>query len=207
MNDHTIIVNVDENTRFIVDKHTGEKLHVQHRTKDIWSQSDEKVMVHKIKPYKKPSDDRKKGNTPTNPDFICVFRDNWNDLVRNKKLSFGERGVLMSLIGFTDWRSNILVNPDTRQVLNESSLATLLNCDRKHLSGYLASLNKVGLIAIVKTGDRTPNKYMMNSNLSIFGKTLKDTAEHGVFKNVDWKPRIPIEIKDGKDHSKIKKGH
>lgn len=162
-------------------------------------------MVHKIKPFKPPTEKKKKGNSPTNPDFICIFRDNWNDLVRTKKLSFGERGVLMSLIGFTDWRSNILIHPDTRQVLNESTLATLLQCDRKHLSGYLASLNKVGLIAIVKTGDRTPNKYMMNSNLSIFGKTLKDTAEHGVFKNVEWQPVLPIEFKDEKDHSKIKK--
>lgn len=206
MNDHTIIVNVDENTRFIVDKHTGEKLYVQHRTKDIWSQSDEKVMVHKIKPFKLPTEKKKKSNSPTNPDFICIFRDNWNDLVRNKKLSFADRGVLMSLIGFTDWRSNILVHPDTHQVLNESTLANLLSCDRTHLSGHLASLNKKGLIGIVKTGDRTPNKYMMNSNLSIFGKTLKDTAEHGFFKDAEWKPVIPIEFKDDKKDSKIKKG-
>jgi len=206
MNDHTIIVNVDENTRLIVNKHTGEKLHVQHRLKDIWRQDDERVMVHKIAEAKKTKN-KKKGNTPNNPDFICVFRDNWNDLVRSKNLSFGERGVLMSLIGFTDWRSNILVHPDTHQVLNESTLAKLLNCDRKHLSGYLTSLNKSGLIAIVKTGDRTPNKYMMNSNLAIFGKTLKDTAEHGVFKNVDWKPILPIELKDEENYSKIKKKH
>lgn len=206
-NDHTIIVYVDENTRFIVDKHTGEKLHVQHRTKDIWSQDDERVMVHKLKPFKPPTEGIKKGNSATNPDFICIFRDNWNDLVRKKNLSFADRGVLMSLIGFTNWRSNILVHPDTHQVLNESTLANLLVCDRNHLSGHLASLNKKGLIAIVKTGDRTPNKYMMNSNLSIFGKTLKDTAEHGFFRDVEWKPVIPIVFKDEKDHSKIKKGH
>jgi len=199
------IVPVDDNTRIIMEVATGDVLYTQYRTKDIWSQRDEKVMVHKVKPFKPPTEKKKKGNSPTNPDFICVFRDNWNDLVRNKKLSFGERGVLMSLIGFTDWRSNILVHPDTRQVLNESTLATLLQCDRKHLSGYLASLNKAGLIAIVKTGDRTPNKYMINSNLSIFGKTLKDTAEHGVFRNVEWQPVLPIEFKDEKDHSKIKK--
>jgi len=199
------IVPVDDNTRIIMEVATGDVLYTQYRTKDIWSQRDEKVMVHKVKPFKPPTEKKKKGNSSTNPDFICVFRDNWNDLIRNKKLSFGERGVLMSLIGFTDWRSNILAHPDTRQVLNESTLATLLQCDRKHLSGYLASLNKAGLIAIVKTGDRTPNKYMMNSNLSIFGKTLKDTAEHGVFRNVEWQPVLPIEFKDEKDHSKIKK--
>ena len=188
-----------------MDIHTGEKLFTQYRTKDIWSQRDEKVMVHKLKPYKKPTEDKKKGNTPTNPDFICIFRDNWNDLVRRKKLSFADRGVLMSLIGFTNWRSNILVHPETYQVLNESTLAKLLDCDRSHLSKHLESLNKAGLIAIVKTGDRTPNKYMMNSNLYIFGKTLRDRDEHGFFKEVEWKPIMPIELKDEKDHSKIKK--
>ena len=206
MSDHTKIIQVDENTRIIVSLDTGEKLYTQYRTKDIWSQRDEKVMVHKLKPYKKPTEDKKKGNSPTNPDFICIFRDNWNDLVRKKELSFAERGVLMSLIGFTNWRSNILVHPDNHQVLNESTLAKLLQCDRNHLSGHLSSLNKKGLVAIVKTGDRTPNKYMMNSNLSIFGKTLKDTAEHGLFREVEWKPIIPIKFKDEKDHSKIKKG-
>ena len=203
-NDHTLIVQIDENTRVIVDKNTGEKLYTQYRIKDIWRQDDEKVMVHKIGSGRKQKG-KKKSNTPSNPDFICVYRDNWNDLIRKKKLSFGERWVLMSLIGFTDWRSNILVHPDTHQVLNESSLAALLQCDRKQLSTYLASLNKCGLIAIVKTGDRTPNKYMVNSNLAVFGKTLKDTAEHGVFKNVEWKPIMPIEFKDEKTDSKIKK--
>jgi len=207
MSDHTKIMMVDEDTRIIVSLDTGEILHTQYRTKDIWSQRDEKVMVHKLKPYKKPSEDKKKGNTPTNPDFICIFRDNWNDLVRKKELSFAERGVLMSLIGFTNWRSNILVHPDTQQVLNESTLAKLLCCNRAHLYEHLASLYKKGLIAIIKTGDGRPNKYMMNSNLSVFGKTLKDNAEHGVFKDVEWKPAIPIVFKDEKDHSKNKKGH
>ena len=164
-------------------------------------------MVHKIKPFKPPTEKKKKGNSPTNPDFICLFRDNWNDLVRKKELTFAERGVLMSLIGFTNWRSNILVNPDTQQVLNESTLAKLLNCNRAHLSEHLISLNKKGLIAIIRTGDGRPNKYMVNSNLSVFGKTLKDNAEHGVFRDVEWKPAIPIVFKDEKDHSKIKKGH
>lgn len=206
MNDHTIIVNVDENTRFIVDRNTGEKLHEQHRIKDIWSQDDEVVMVHKLKPFKKPTEGKKKGNTPTNPDFICIFRDNWNDLVRKKDLTFAERGVLMSLIGFTNWRSNILVNPETHQVLNESTLSKLLDCNRSHLSEHLISLNKKGLIAIIRTGDGRPNKYMVNSNLSVFGKTLKDNAEHGVFRDVKWEPIMPIVFKDEKDHSKIKKG-
>jgi hypothetical protein len=204
MNDRVIIVQVDDNTRYIVNKETGEKLHVQYRVKDIWRQADEKVMVHKIGGGLKPTS-KKKNNTPSNPDFVCVFRDNWNDLVRKKALTFAERGVLMSLIGFTDWRSNVLVHPETRQVLNESTLANLLQSDRKHVATHLESLNKKGLIAIVKTGNRTPNKYMMNSNLAVFGKTLKDPAEHGVFNNTDWKPIIPIVFKDEKDHSKIKK--
>lgn len=205
MNDHTIIVQIDENTRAIVDRNTGEKLYVQHKTKDIWRQDDERVAVYKIGEGKKPKEKKKKGNTQTNPDFICIFRDNWNDLVRKKRLSFADRGVLMSLIGFTNWRSNILVHPETNQVLNEATLAFLLCCDRNHLSKHLESLNKAGLIAIVKTGNRTPNKYMMNSNLSIFGKTLKDNDEHGFFKDVEWKPIMPIVFKDEKDHSKIKK--
>lgn len=198
------IIPVDENTRVIMDNLTGEVLHTQYRVKDIWTQRDEKVIVHKVGNAKK-TPGKKKKNTPTNPDFICVFRDNWNDLVRKKQLSFGERGVLMSLIGFTDWRSNILVHPDNHQVLNEASLSRLLQCDRKSLSGYLLSLNKKGLIAIVKTGDRTPNKYMVNSNLAVFGKTLKDNAEHGFFKNVKWEPVIPIEFEDEKTDPKTKK--
>lgn len=205
MNDErTKIIQIDENTRAIVDLSTGEVKYVQHRVKDIWVQQDEKVLIHKNGNGKK-SVGKKKHNTPTNPDFICVFRDNWNDLIRKKALTFAERGVLMSLIGFTDWRSNVLIDPDTHQVLNEATLATLIQCDRNHLSEHLAKLNTKGLIAIVKTGNRTPNKYMMNSNLSVFGKTLIDPAEHGVFDNTDWKPVMKIEFQDGKDHSKIKK--
>lgn len=203
--EHTKVIQVDADTRIIIDMLTGEVLHTQYKTKDIWMQKDERVMVHKLSSFKKPTG-KKNGNSSINPDFICIFRDNWNDLVRKKLLSFSERGVLMSLIGFTNWRSNILVHPDTHQVLNESTLANLLACDRNHLSKHLLSLNKKGLIAIVKTGDRTPNKYMVNSNLSVFGKTLKDTAEHGVFSNTNWSPALPIEFKDEKDHTKIKKG-
>ena len=199
------IVPVDDNTRIIMEVSTGEVLYTQYRNKDIWSQRDEKVLVHKIKPFKPPTEKKKKGNSPTNPDFICIFRDNWNDLVRKKELTFAERGVLMSLIGFTNWRSNILVHPDTQQVLNESTLSKLLDCNRSHLSEHLMSLNKKGLIAIIRTGDGRPNKYMVNSNLSVFGKTLKDNAEHGVFKDVKWEPVIPIVFKDEKEHPKIKK--
>ena len=197
-------IQVDENTRIVVDTFTGEVKYTQYRIKDIWRQADEKVMVHKTGKGKKP-EGKKKHNTSVNPDFICVFRDNWNDIVRKKALTFAERGVLMSLIGFTDWRSNVLVHPDTHQVLNEATLANLMLCDRNHLSEHLAKLNTKGLIAIVKTGNKTPNKYMMNSNLSVFGKALKDPAEHGVFKDTDWKPVIPIEFKDPKDDTKIKK--
>jgi hypothetical protein len=169
--------------------------------KNVWRQDNERVVVYKIGEGRKEKV-KKKSNTTTNPDFICIFRDNWNDLVRKKELTFAERGVLMSLIGFTNWRSNILVHPETGQVLNESGLSKLLNCNRAHLSEHLISLYQKGLIAIIKTGDGRPNKYMMNSNLSIFGKTLKDNSEHEVFRDVDWKPIKPIVFKDEKKRLK-----
>ncbi len=122
------------------------------------------------------------------PPFFVVYRPNWLDIVRKKRLSFHERGVLASLLAFLDWQGTSLVHPDTQIPLNESSLADLLGSDRKSLSETLKSLNDKGMIFLINKGKGNPSGIMLNPNVFFFGKTMKDPTEAAHFGTCNYEP-------------------
>lgn len=180
---NTITVPNGTDTRLIIDAETGEILHKQQR-RQVWLQKDESLVKFKRTQQK------------TNVQFFMLYRTNWHDIILKKRLSFSEIGVLTSLLAFIDWQSNFLVHPATKTLLNESTLAELLECEKKNLREHIARLNAKGLIAIVKSGAGYPNKYILNSNIAFFGRKMKDINEHKIFNDVAYVPKTPIKYEE-----------
>lgn len=122
------------------------------------------------------------------PRFFMVYRPNWLDIVRKKRLTFHEVGVLTSMLAFLDWQGTSLVHPDTGIPLNESTLADLLGADRKRLSETLKVLNDKGMVFLINKGRGNPSGIMLNSNVFFFGKAIKDPTEHAHFEDCNYEP-------------------
>lgn len=128
------------------------------------------------------------------PHFYKLYSTNWKDIVKKKHLTPYEAGVFFMVLSFVGWESNFLVHPKTGQNLNCSQLADLLSIERKQLFDTMQTLNRKGLIAIVKCGDGNSNHYMLNSNVVFWGSKIKDTSEHSRFIK-DCPLELPIELK------------
>lgn len=178
----------DGNKRYILDEETGEVLH-EHTKTELWLQSGESAI--KVKPGRK----RDKANSP---EFIKLYRTNIIDIITAKKLSMVERGVFLSMLIFIDWQSNYLVHPETKKVLNDSSLSRLIGYDRKALAEAAKSLNDKGLIIILKNGTGRGNSYMVNTNVVFNGRKIKDINEHKAFDNLSYTPRIKVKYHEEK---------
>lgn len=160
----------------IADVHTGEVID------QFWRE-------RRAKPSGRPPDGR-------TPEFFRVYRTNWVDLVRKRRVTFNEIGVLMSLLAFVGWESCFLVHPKTGENLSEVELAELLGVDRKRLRESIQDLNRKGLVAIVKRGEGRSNHYLLNSHVVFFGKYMKDLSEHAAFAKVEYQPVVPIVYKE-----------
>lgn len=129
-------------------------------------------------------------------EFMRLYRTNWVDIARNKRLTPHDAGVFMFLCGFVKWESNFLVHPDNGENLTISSIAQLLGIDRSNISDCVNRLNRAGFVAILKRGDGRENNILINSNVAFFGKYLKDMSEHATFDNVEYKPAVRIRYKE-----------
>lgn len=128
--------------------------------------------------------------------FVRLYQSNWVDIVREKRLSLTELGLLTALLAFVGWESNFLVNPDTGKNASVSDVSRLLGMDRSRVHEGLVALNKKGFIALLKLGDGRDNHVLFNSNVGLFGKRLKDKAEHDAFSDVPYKPKVVINHKE-----------
>lgn len=137
--------------------------------------------------YKPPPDGR-------NPRFYKVYATNWQDVIQNKRLTFSEVGLFMSLLSFLDWQSPYLVHPKTRVNLSCSAIAKLLGYETEHIRRALDNLCAKGMLAKIHRGVGCPCNYMLNSNIVHFGKTMRDLNDHKVFEN-GCKYNAPIKIK------------
>jgi hypothetical protein len=144
-------------------------------------------------PRKKGKQRPPKGRTP---EFFRVYRTNWLDIIRKKKLTVHEGGFLMFLMGFIGWESSFLVHPDTGENLTASSLAKVLGMDRGNVSDLLHRLNRQGFVFIVNRGEGRENHIMFNINVAFFGKYLKDIREQKAFTDVAYQPALPIKYEE-----------
>jgi hypothetical protein len=137
------------------------------------------------------------GRNAKKPHFIKLYRTNWVDIVKKKKLSIHEAGLLVILMAYIDWQSPYLVHPDTGENLNEKEIADLLGIHRGHLHNQLDSLCSKGLIAKINKGKGSPNNYMINSNVFFFGSAIKDINDHLVFtKDCEYIPPVVLKYKE-----------
>lgn len=178
----------DGNKRYVINDETGEVLH-EHTRADIWLQPGESAVVIKS---------GRKRDKPSSPEFIKLYRTNIIDIITAKKLSMVERGVFLSMLIFIDWQSNYLVHPETKKVLNDSSLSRLIGYDRKALAEVTKKLNDKGLIVILKNGVGRGNSYMVNTNVVFNGRKIKDINEHKVFDNLSYAPRVKVKYQEEK---------
>jgi len=181
----------DGNRRYITDDE-GEVVHIQTKA-DVWLQDGEKVFV--VKPGRKKEKE-------SNPEFIKLYRTNIIDIITSKKLSMTERGVFLSLLIFVDWQSNFLVHPTTKQVLNDSSISSLIGYDRSAFTDVVKRLNDKGLIIILKNGNGRGNSYMINTNVVFNGRRIKDINEHKAFNNVAYQPLTKVKYQIEKPRDK-----
>ena len=176
----------DGNKRYVIDEETGEVLH-EHTRAEIWLQPGETAV--KVKPGRKR-------DKPSNPEFIKLYRTNIIDIITAKRLSMVERGVFFSMLVFVDWQSNYLVHPETKRVLNDSSLSRLIGYERNALAEIAKKLNDKGLIIILKNGIGRGNSYMINTNIVFNGRKIKDINEHRAFDNLSYAPRIKVKYQE-----------
>lgn len=133
---------------------------------------------------------RGKKATEKEPYFYRVYRANWDDIVRKKRLTMTERGVLVSLMTCLSWESNYLVHPDTGEILNQTQLAKVLRVDRPSLSDALDRLQSKGLVATVDRGNGREKAYQLNSHVLYYGRLIRDINEHKIFDDSAYEPVV-----------------
>ncbi|GIM30115.1 hypothetical protein CPJCM30710_27810 [Clostridium polyendosporum] len=180
--DTAIKYSEDGSTRYVTNIESGEILH-EHKKQEVWVQDGEQVYVHKPKKAKA----RKK-----TIHFIKLHRINWRGIIRNNLLTTPELALLTSLLAFLDWESNYIIDDETKQPFNESSLAKAIHCDRRNLHTLLKSLERKGFLLIEKQGRGKPNRFLLNPNIAVFGECVKDATEHDKFNDVEYRPKSPI---------------
>jgi hypothetical protein len=159
--------------------------------KDTGEVISSKFIKESDKPTGRPPADGRK------PHFYKVYCTNWQDVVTKKHLTPYEAGVFFMMLSFIKWESNFIVDPKSGANLNCSQLAKLLDVDRSNLSDTLDILNRKGLIAIVKCGDKSGNHYLLNSNVVFAGSQIKDVSEHSRFtKDCPFEPPITLKYQE-----------
>jgi hypothetical protein len=86
------------------------------------------------------------------PHSIKVYREFWLDLVRGKKITLHEAGVIGALMGYIGKGSQYVLNPKTKEPANISVLAKLIRMDRSGLCDSLKRLESQGLLTQEKVG-------------------------------------------------------
>lgn len=115
------------------------------------------------------------------PPFARLWIVNLIQIVKEKKLSNSEAGLLFKLMAFLNWQSTILVNPDTGKAINTKELADFLDMEPSYLSEQLEKLIQKGFIARTYAGKGRAYKYHFNCHLAFFGSKMNDIRERDLF--------------------------
>ena len=124
--------------------------------------------------------------------FIKLYRSNLSDIVSKKKLDLNEAGLLLMLLAYIGWQTPYIVNPKTKSNMNASEIANELKLERSHCTNLLDRLVIKGIISKINRGAGKPNHYMINTNISFYGKTIDDINHIDVFKNCAYVPDVEI---------------
>lgn len=163
--------------------------------------------------YWKVKQDRLSGRPPKKKDkdlsrshFFKIYRTNWVNLVKKKKLTMYEFGLFAQLMAYVDWQSPYLVHPRTKENMNESEIAGQLDMDRTHIHNSLMALCDKGLIAKVNKGRGRPSHFMLNTNVVFYGSQIKDINDHITFiKDCAYQPKVLLRYNECSDSKDCKK--
>lgn len=136
----------------------------------------------------------KKPGRPKGKDayFIKLYRSNLVDIVNKRKLDLNEAGLLFMLLAYIGWQTPYIINPATKNNMNASEIANQLKLDRSHCADLLDRLVSKGVLSKINRGSGKPNHYMINTNISFYGKTIDDINHVDVFKNCAYEPKLKI---------------
>jgi len=170
----------DGDTLMLVRKDTGEIIH-------------EHVVESEENRKKRLERRYRKGQPP----FARLWMANLIQIVREKKLSNPEAGLLFKLMAFLNWQSTILVHPDTGRAVNTKEIAEFIGIDPDFLSKQLDKLIQKGLISRNQAGRGRSYKYNFNCHLAFFGSKMNDITEKDLFDpdTCDYTPAQYIQFK------------
>jgi hypothetical protein len=173
--ERTVIIGVEKTGKskyqVVTDKETGETI------SESW------ITSSKSKPG------RPKGKDAY---FIKLYRSNLTDIVNKRKLDLNEAGLLLMLLAYCGWQTPYIINPKTKNNMNASEIASELKLERTHCSDLLDRLVTKGVLSKINRGAGKPNHYMVNINISFYGKTIDDLNHIDVFKNCAYEPKLEI---------------
>ncbi len=126
------------------------------------------------------------------PHFIKLYRTNLIDIVDNKRLDLIESGFLFKLLRFVGWQTPYIIHPKTKHNMNATEIADVLKLSRTHVTELLERLTQKGIIVKIIRGNGRPNNYMLNTNITFYGKTIDDLKHVDVFKGCAYEPALEI---------------
>jgi DNA-binding MarR family transcriptional regulator len=138
----------------------------------------------KPKPKGKP---RMANVVKVNDPFVRFYRNNVQQVIRDRTLTTYEFGILMQLSAFIGW-GTLFVTDDEGQRLSMSETATLLGVSKGYLHTILKSLEAKGFVHIYKPDNNRSNFIMVNGSISFFGKWLNDEGEEPAFDESPYEP-------------------
>lgn len=86
------------------------------------------------------------------PHTIHICRDFWLDLIRSRRISFSEAGVLGGMMALMSMGSQYALRPKTKKPANVTDIAKFMRMDRSNIGEALKRLEAEGLIFREKVG-------------------------------------------------------
>jgi hypothetical protein len=122
--------------------------------------------------------------------FTKVFNDEIKYIKQIYGLSKGERNLLNSLPPFLLWESNLLVNDETKDVINQGQLADLLEIDRTTIYRNMKGLIEKKIV--VEYSDKNSKYYLINPNVMYSGRKINKGLIQ-LFKYIGYVDRVEWE--------------
>ncbi|MDY3987780.1 MAG: winged helix-turn-helix transcriptional regulator [Massilioclostridium sp.] len=164
------------------DANTGEVVH------DYWETQ------HSNAPFKEPS------NSQCN--FIKLYRTNLTDIVKKKKLDLNEAGLFMLILSMSGWQTPYIQDPETKRNASLSDIARFTGYSRSHISVIMERLCKKGIIAKVNRGEGKACHFMINTNISFFGKTIDDIRHTDTFTDCAYEQAVTVKYRKTPEKNK-----
>jgi hypothetical protein len=140
------------------------------------------------------------------PPFARVWMTNLIQIVKQKKLSNSEAGLLFKLMAFLDWQGTMLVHPEKGYAANTNEIAAYLGMNADYFAQQIENLCQKGLIGKFSAGKGRPYRYHFNCNLAFFGSRMNDPRDYDRFnRDCAYEPKINVKYKMEIDETKMKR--